>query len=268
MKRREFFTTSAAATLGLAASGMGQAAAAGTNKDLIEWRTYHFASRAKQEAFEDFLASTAIPALNRAGIKPVGVFKLRKADNPRLEMEADSTDLHVLLPHPSAGSVATLIARLAEDAALTSDGASTLMAPKDSPAYERFESSLLLGFDRCPRVEVPTLAESRVLQLRIYESHNDERALMKIAMFNEGGEIDIFRRVGMDPVFFGQALVGAKLPNLTYMLSFKDEQAMQEGWAKFGKDPAWLALRNDETYKDTVSNITNLVLRPAKGSQI
>lgn len=142
------------------------------------------------------------------------------------------------------------------------------MAPKDSPAYERFESSLLLAFDGCPQVEVPTLAESRVLQLRIYESHNDERALMKIAMFNTGGEIEIFRRVGMDPVFFGQALVGSKLPNLTYMLSFKDEQAMQEGWGKFGKDPGWLTLRNDETYKDTVSNITNLVLRPARGSQI
>lgn len=268
MKRREFLTSSAAASVGLAAAGLSQAATAPESKALLELRTYHFASAAKQQAFAEFLASTAIPALNRAGVKPVGAWKLLKADNPRLNLDGDSTDLYVLMPHKSAASVAGMIGRLSQDSWFTSDGAVTLMAPKDSPAYTRFESSLFLAFDGCPQVEVPTLAEDRLLQLRIYESHNDERALSKIAMFNEGGEIAIFRRCGMDPVFFGQALVGEKLPNLTYALGFANKAAMDEAWGKFGKDPGWLQLRNDPTYADTVSNITNLVLRPVKGSQI
>lgn len=268
MKRREFLTSSAAASVALAAAGLGQAASAPGSKDLLELRTYHFASAAKQQAFAEFLATAAIPALNRAGVKPVGVWKLLKGDNPNLKLEADSTDLYVLMPHKSAASVAGLIDRLSQDSWFTSDGAGTLMAPKDSPAYTRFESSLLLAFDGAPQVEVPTLAETRLMQLRIYESHCDERALAKIAMFNQGGEIAIFRRNGMNPVFFGQALVGDKLPNLTYALGFEDEAAMKEAWGKFGKDPGWLALRNDPTYADTVSNITNLVLRPVKGSQI
>jgi hypothetical protein len=87
-------------------------------------------------------------------------------------------------------------------------------------------------------------------------------------MFNTGGEIAIFRRTGLPIVFFGQAIVGSKLPNLTYMLSFENEEAMKKGWANFGQDPAWKALRDDPQYKDTVSTITNLVLRPASSSQI
>lgn len=266
MKRRDFLTTSAAATLGLAATTRLQAAGP-TERDLIEIRNYHFASATKQRAFADFLADAAIPALNRAGVRPVGVFKLMKADNPRLKLENDSTDLWVVLRHRSAESVVTLISRLVQDAGLRG-AEDILMAPKDSPAYTRFESSLLLAFEGMPEVDVPTLSPDRVFQLRTYESHNDERALMKIHMFNKGGEMAIFRRSGMHPVFFGQALIGDKLPNLTYALSFENPEALKAGWGRFSKDPGWATLRKDPMYKDTVSNITNLILRPTRGSQI
>ena len=268
MKRREFLTASAAAGLALGRSTATTAADPAAGKQLLELRLYHFASAAKQKAFGAFLRGAAIPALNRAGVRPVGVFDLRKADNPKLDMKADSTDLYVLLPHNSPESFIMLIDRLAGDEAFLQAADVTLNAPQSDPAYARFESSLMLAFDGIPRVEVPTKAATRLLQLRIYESHSIERALAKIAMFNEGGELAIFRRCGMPPVFFGQSLIGAKLPNLTYMLSFENEDAMAKGWAAFRKDPAWLALRNDETYRDTVSNITNLILRPTAGSQI
>ena len=72
----------------------------------------------------------------------------------------------------------------------------------------------------------------------------------------------------MQPVFFGETLVGTKLPNLTYMLVFDDMDARKANWAKFLADPAWKKLRSDPAYKDTVSNITNIFLRPAPFSQI
>ena len=143
-----------------------------------------------------------------------------------------------------------------------------LMAPKSDPAYERFESSLLLAFDGMPKLEVPSDKDTRVVQLRIYESHSIERHLMKVAMFNDGGEIEIFRKTGMDPVFFGQALIGSLLPNLTYMLQFDDMEAMDKAWDAFRKHPDWDALKGDPQYKDTVSRITNMVMRPLKASQI
>ena len=43
---------------------------------------------------------------------------------------------------------------------------------------------------------------------------------------------------------------------------------MKAAWAKFGTHPEWLKLKVDPTYRDTVSHITNLVLRPAQGSQV
>ena len=143
-----------------------------------------------------------------------------------------------------------------------------LDAPKSDPAYTRYETSLLLGFEQCPRVEAPTAAPSRLVQLRIYESHNEERAKKNVHMFDEGGEIAIFRRLGMHPVFFGEALAGTRMPNLTYILAFEDAAKRDAAWSAFRGDPQWKKLSADETYKDTVSNITNLVLRPAAGSQV
>jgi hypothetical protein len=268
MKRRDFLTTTAAAGAVLASNALSQAAAPTGQKDLIELRLYHFTSEDKQKAFDAFLGKTAVPALNRIGVKPVGVFRLNRDDNPNLNPEYDHPLLFVVMPHRSVQSVAGLIERLANDPTFTSEGASVLEAAKGQPAYTRFESSLLLGFDDAPRVEVVSKAPGRLAQLRIYESHNDERALKKIAMFNEGGEIAIFRKCGMPPVFFGQALIGTKLPNLTYMLAFDDEEAQKKAWAAFGADPEWKALRSDPTYADTVSRITNLVLRPTPSSQI
>lgn len=80
--------------------------------------------------------------------------------------------------------------------------------------------------------------------------------------------MEIFRRTGMNPVFFGQSLVGTKLPNLTYMLGFDDMDAKQKGWDTFRDDPGWKKLKAEAYYKDTVSNITNIMLRPAACSQI
>lgn len=268
MKRREFLTASAAAGLTLASTSLARAASPGLQKDLIELRLYHFSSNEQLEAYDRFLGRTAIPALNQIGIQPVGVFSLDKGENADLPAEYEPPVLFVLLPHKSAESVASLVAKLAGNAAFTGAGTGILEAPKDKPAYKRFESSLLLGFDEAPRVEVVSKAAGRLAQLRIYESHNDERALKKIAMFNEGGEIDLFRKCGMPPVFFGQALIGSKLPNLTYMLAFDDSAAQKKAWDTFVNSPGWKALSGDPAYADTVSHITNLILRPTKSSQI
>jgi hypothetical protein len=267
MKRREFFAASAAAGLGMSLSAMEKASGQGVyGKQLIELRLYHFANQEKLAAFDKALGASIIPAMNRIGISPVGVFKMLKADNSSLE--EDSNDLYILIPHKSAESVATMIARLEETLYLDWESEAVFNGPKSDPAFIRFESSLLLGFDQAPKVEVPTKEDTRLMQLRIYESHNTERALKKIEMFNTGGEIAIFRECGMNPVFFGQALIGDRMPNLTYMLSFDNEEAQKAAWDKFRDHPDWKRISGDPQYADSVSNITNLILRPTKASQI
>ena len=260
MKRRDFVAASCLAGL----TPFGVAAAAGAagapgDRELYELRLYRLESAAKQKRFDDFCARAAIPALNRLGVGPVGVFRM---------MEGDSADLYVLLPHKSAESFLTLVPRLVEDAAFVEAGAEFLDAPFDDPAYQRFESTLMVAFEGHPKIAVPSTKDTRVFQLRTYESHNTERARKKIEMFNTGGEIEIFHRVGLNPVFFGDSVIGGKLPNLTYMLGFDDEAALKTAWDGFRADPGWLELKGNEEYKETVSNITNILLRPMPSSQV
>lgn len=273
MQRREFLTASAAAALSLAAVTPAPAqqkedAPPITMRQLPELRVYHFASALKQRAYEEFLAQSAIDAYNRAGIEPVGAFKLLAKDNPALKLDADPTDLYVLLPHKSVGSMLNLEPRLAIDERFQKSGQAVLQAPKSEPAFTRYESALIRASEYLPQVLAPSKSPDRIVQLRIYESHNHERAQKKIDMFEKGGELAIFRRVGLNPVFFGQGVVGDKLPNLTYMLAFDDQAAYDKAWKTFRDDPEWKKLSADEAYKDTVSKITNLILRPATRSQI
>jgi hypothetical protein len=76
------------------------------------------------------------------------------------------------------------------------------------------------------------------------------------------------RRVGLGPVFFGQAMGGANLPHLTYMTSAENEAAHRQHWDAFRQDPEWVKLRSDPQYADTVSKNTPWFLVPTPYSQI
>jgi NIPSNAP len=267
MQRREFLAASTAAAVGLIGSNPNQAADVQKGRQFFELRIYHFASPAKQEGYEQFLSQSAIPAFNRAGIGPVGVFKLIAVDNPGMKLTADSTDLYVLLPHNSMESVIDLESRLASDDVLQKSGQTVLNAPKSDPAYTRYESTLLHAMEGFPQVQVPSKVASRVFELRTYESHNNERAKNKLDMFN-AGEFQIFARAGMPGVFFGGAIVGSHLPQLTYMVVHAELQEAKKNWRTFGQDPEWKKLISNAGYKDNVSKVTALFIRPAAGSQI
>jgi hypothetical protein len=133
------------------------------------------------------------------------------------------------------------------------------------------EKTLLKAFKNMPTVEIPTSLlhkKSRIYELRIYESHSQVAGKKKIQMFNEGGEIAIFRKTGLNPVFFAETIIGKQMPNLSYMLVFENMDSRYKHWEIFRKDPAWLKLRVDAQYKDTVSNVTDIILKPAAFSQI
>ena len=267
MRRREFLATSAAAAVGVFAPKPIFAAGSGSDRQLLELRSYHFASPTKQQAFESYLAAAGVAGFNRAGIKPVGVFKLLSADNPQLKLQQDSTDLWVLLPHPSMESVVSLESRLGADEQLQNAGREVLATPKSDPAFSRYDSTLLLAMEGFPRVQTPMKSESRVLQLRTYESHNQERAANKLAMFN-AGEFEVFHQAGMPGVFFGGAVVGQNLPQLTYMVAHENRADVDKNWKAFFSAPGWKTLSSNPSYKDNVSKVINLLLRPAQGSQI
>jgi hypothetical protein len=110
-------------------------------------------------------------------------------------------------------------------------------------------------------------AGPRIVELRTYESHSDRAALNKLAMFN-AGEVPVFRRAGLTPVFFGETIVGGKMPSLTYMLTFRDMAARDAAWGAFGRDPDWKTLSADPQYRENVSAISDIILQPTSYSQL
>jgi len=258
MERREFLA--GAALTGAAVSALGASAEETiVEREYYEHRTYHLLPGGRNGAIHDFLEKAAIPAWNRAGIGPVGVFTGMYG--------GEWTDLEVLLPHASLASVTSSREALASDSAFQEAGADFLNAAAASPEYVRYESSLMLAFAGMPKLVAPE-KKARIFELRTYESHSEKFAKKKIEMFNEGGEIAIFHETGLTPVFFGETIVGPRLPNLTYMLVFDDMPDHDASWANFGSDAKWKALSGDPQYKDTVSNIHNRILRPLAYSQI
>ena len=86
-------------------------------------------------------------------------------------------------------------------------------------------------------------------------------------MFNKG-EMPVFSRAGMPGVFFGGAIAGANLPHLTYMIVHRDSDAVKKDWSAFSADAEWKKLSADPQYRDNVSKIINLFIRPTEASQI
>ena len=183
-----------------------------------------------------------IPALNRLGIKPVGVFVQQErtgdAGRHRGQRCVVGAGAASRIRHWRSFAAAT---RAAECGPGVSDrrGRSICSRPRANPAFERIDSWLMLAFAGMPKLELPAYCREkkpRMFELRTYESHSELKALKKVEMFN-AGEIQLMRDVGLGPIFFGQALIGSNLPHLTYMLSAENQEAHKKHWDAFQAHP-------------------------------
>jgi hypothetical protein len=269
MERRAFLAASTAAGLTssgtlTAAAGLGQSqGTAGPALQVLELRRYRLRNGPMATRFSAYAKDALVPALGRAGIKPVGAFNM--------SFGPESPTLHLLLPHPDAASVASLDARLLADAEYERAASAYLSLPPSDPPYLACDSTLHATVKTLPGVAKPTGAAAgpaRVFELRTYRSPGEPAGRRKIEMFEAGGELAIFARLGMHTVFFTRDLVGAGLPSLTYLLAFADVSAREKAWAAFRDDAEWVKLRDQPAYADIVSGIDAALLRPTDYSQI
>jgi len=250
-------------TAGAAASM--PAAAAPAKKGIFELRYFRLRNMAENQSQRvgDFLRNAVLPAAQRAGIGPVGVFRnvIGGAEGPFIMM---------LIGFPSLAGMEAAREKLNEDKEYLKQTDTFNAQP--GLGYMRMENSLLRGFDSMPSIEVPptdSKRAGRVFEVRTYESNNMATLRRKMKMFDDG-EIGIFRRVGMQPVFFGETIVGRNMPNLTYMLGYDDLAHREKTWRAFGGDPEWQKMRALPGLADAevVSNITNFLVSPMPFSQI
>jgi hypothetical protein len=262
MNRREFVTTAAAAPL--TAAALNAASNAETVKPgYIELRKFQLRNTTDNQRarLTEFVSKTYAPGLTKAGAGPIGLFTpVIAPEAPFLLLLAAYSSLDLFdAAHESLGIDASFVAE-AEKAL----GGKRL--------FERMEVALLRGFPGFPKVVPPASEEgrpARLFELRMYESESPLSLKKKIGMF-ESGEIDIFRKYGLLPVFFGEQIAGDRMPNLTYMVAFDNIAAREANWKAFGGSPEWKKLSSTPGLSDgeTVTNISNMLLAPAAGSQI
>ena len=268
MHRRSFLSSVLGSMVLAGAAGDAatqQTGESGSSPQFYLWRQYLLRNGPQPRRLSDYLQNAAIPALNRLGHSPVGVFNVVAG--------VPGPTAYVLIPFSSLDGLATLEAGLERDQEYMRAAAPYLDVPATDPAYIREETSLLAAFPKFPRPVVPAATATkgpRLFELRTYESPSEKAHLAKVRMFSELGEIEIFKRVGLTPVFFSRTLAGPRMPSLVYMLVHENMAGREKSWEAFSSDPEWKKLASTPGYSDAeiVSNITTVYLRPAAYSQI
>ena len=86
-------------------------------------------------------------------------------------------------------------------------------------------------------------------------------------MFNEG-EIDIFKSIDANPVFWGDVIAGSHMPNLMYLTTYANKAAREDHWKVFKANPKWKELSAMAEYQKNVSHSDILFLQPTDYSDL
>jgi hypothetical protein len=234
------------------------------NEGYFLLKVYHYSNRQQEAIIDNFLQNNFVPSLHTNGFTNIGVFKALANDT-----SADKR-MYVFIPFKSLKQWEKFMQSGSNKLAQTSAG-EYIDAVFDKPPYTRIETIFMSAFKYSPQPAAPNLKSAkseRVYELRSYESSTEKLNVSKVKMFNEGGEINIFSRLGFNAIFYGQVIFGARMPNLMYMTSFENMKARDEHWKSFGSDPAWKDLSAMKEYEHTVAVHDINFLRPTQYSDL
>jgi hypothetical protein len=231
-----------------------------SSREFYQIKTYILNSEAQVTITENYLKEAYLPALKRIGIKTIGVFKVRTIATDSIKK------IIVLIPFSSLKEFLSIDDKLTKDNRYLAAGAVYLNATYKQSPYLRIESALLQAFKDHPFITIPALDSpkiDRVYELRSYESATETIYKNKVEMFNEGGEIKLFDRLAFNPVFYGEVLSGAKMPNLMYMTTFANQESRDSHWKAFVDSPEWKEMSALPKYQNNVSHMDITFLYPA-----
>lgn len=234
-------------------------------QDYYQIKIYKLDDKVQELRVDKFLKDAYIPAMHRAGISKVGVFKPVEGDT------IAGNVIIVWIPFHSLQQFAELDTLLFMDKVFLDEGKDYLDAAYNNVPYQRIESVLLKAFSRMPQYKIPSFQTSpgeRIYELRSYQGPTEKLYRRKVEMFNYAGEIKLFETLGFNAVFYGEVISGSTMPNLMYMTTFSDMKSRDEHWNTFRNHPDWKAMSGLEKYKNTVSKSVILLLHPTDYSDI
>lgn len=242
-----------------------QSAFAFADREYYALQVYYLENGEQEQRVDRYLQQAFLPALHRMGIKKVGVFKPVGNDT------SSNRRIYVLIPFKKMEQFLEMPSKLGKDKTYQQSGNEYLNAPYNRPNYKRIETTLLQAFANMPVSEKPALkspASDRIYELRSYEGATEKLYANKVDMFNAGGEITLFKRLGFNAVFYGEVIAGCHMPNLMYMTSFENMAERDQHWKTFIADPEWKELSARPHYQKNVSHADIYLLHQAEYSDL
>jgi len=236
---------------------------AGTKKDSREYYkiiVYHFKTAEQKQEIDVYLEKAYLPALHRLGINNVGVF------TPIANDTVTDKKIVVVMPAKSLQAITDMSAKLAKDAIYQEAAKNYMEAVYNTPPFARMENILLYAFPDAPLLTLPKLNSpkaDRVYEFRSYESPTEKLFRNKVQMFNEGGEVVLFKRLNFNAIFYAEVIAGGSMPNLIYMTSFENMADRDAHWKTFNADPEWKKLSSDPIYQHNVSKADIILMKAA-----
>jgi NIPSNAP len=217
--------------------------------DTYEIKWYTVKSAAQEASTDLYLKDVWLPAMHRMGFKNIGIFKPISNDTASLKQ------IVVLVPYNSLEVWYKTKSSINGDPRYLQNAKPFLDADTGTIPFVRVSSTLLQAFEYHPKINQTILKTNpdAIYELRSYESPSEELHRIKVTMFNEGGEIALFNRLDFQAIFYGDVLSGNKMPNLEYMIVFKDSAARAAHWKAFGDSPEWKKISTDPEYRNNVS---------------
>jgi hypothetical protein len=228
------------------------------NREYYQITVYRFRDTTQERIIDQYLQSAYLPALHKKGINSIGVFKPIANDTAAVKM------VYILIPFRSLEKVRDLPVEIIKDKDYLNAGKEYLDGSTKNPPYLRIENILLYSFPLAPVMQLPKLSSSRndrIYELRSYESATEKLNISKVKMFNEGGEIALFKQLEFNAIFYAEVISGSHMPNLMYITSFENREQRETHWKNFSESDVWKKLKSMPEYQDNVSKAEIILMK-------
>ncbi|MCT1530503.1 NIPSNAP family protein [Sphingobacterium daejeonense] len=228
----------------------------------FQLKVYHFKSLDQEHSIDQYLEKAYLPAMHKLGFKHIAVFK---------PIENKNNEDKIIYVFTSANDLEKFVhleKNLLKNKQYLEAGKSYLDASHSNPPFTRVETIWMQAFEGMPFMDIPKLKSNkneRVYELRSYEGPTEKLSLNKISMFNDG-EIDIFKKLNFNAVFYGKVIAGSTMPNLIYLTTFENMKDRDEHWKAFG--PLYKPMAEMPKYQNNVSKNVTILCTPADYSDI
>ncbi|MDO1499338.1 NIPSNAP family containing protein [Winogradskyella maritima] len=178
-------------------------------REYYQLKMYTLKDEQQESRMDNYLEKAYLPALKKAGINNVGVFKYR----PNNYLLANK--IYVLIPFSSLDQFAQLEEKLNQDTAYKAAGKITSKPNMTTHPMNVINSTLMRAFGEMPKMRASTVSgkrKDRVYELRSYESPTEATYWNKVDMFNAGGEVELFESLGFNAVFYGKLYLEIECP--------------------------------------------------------